>query len=171
MPSPGSLRSPPSPHGRGKESKRASSARFYDPGASPLFSFFPRDQGARGVDPGKMPGERSAAGRFRSYVIRTAASGWRTLGMGGVRPDVGATTSAHTPGGAPRGGFCPRTVSDKPAMRRLSRCARSGHGGQLWRAPRSGSRTVDRGLPGMACETIRRRRIRSTSKRLRKRPR
>ena len=47
------------------------------------------------------------------------------------------------------GGFCPRTVSDKPAMRRLSPCVRSGHGGQLWRAPRSGSRTVDRGLPGV----------------------
>ena len=43
--------------------KQATSSRFYDPGASPLPFFFP----------GTNPGERSAAGRFRLYVIRTAS--------------------------------------------------------------------------------------------------
>ena len=83
------------------------------------------------------------------------------LGVGGVRPDaVADSTRAHARRRSTRrqalsrlrcfcGGFCPRTVSDKPAMRRLSRCARAGHGGHLWRAPRNRSRTVDRGLPGV----------------------
>ena len=45
--------------------------------------------------------------------------------------------------------FCPRTVSDKPGDAQDFPCGRPGHGGQLWRAPRSESRTVDRGLPGV----------------------
>jgi hypothetical protein len=88
-------------------------------------------------------------------------TGSEPIGAGGMRPGaVSDNTRAHArrrstaQTGLRRlrcfcGVFCPRTVSDKPAMRRLSPCVRSGHGGHLWRAPRSGSRTVDRGLPGV----------------------
>ena len=130
--------------------KQATSSRFYDPGASPLPLFFP----------GTNPGERSAAGRFRLYVIRTVS---RQAANPSARAACDLVPSAdNTRAHARRrsttqtalsrlrcfcGVFCPRTVSDKPAMRRISPCARSGHGGQLWRAPRSGNRTVDRGLP------------------------
>ena len=72
--------------------KQATSSRFYDPGASPLPFFFP----------GTNPGERSAAGRFRLYVIRTAS---RQAANPSARAAcdlvLKRTTPAHSPGGAP----------------------------------------------------------------------
>ena len=73
--------------------KQATSSRFYDPGASPLPFFFP----------GTNPGERSAAGRFRLYVIRTASRQAANPSARAACDLVSKrTTPAHTPGGAPR---------------------------------------------------------------------
>jgi len=60
------------------------SARFYDPGASPHLFFLP----------GKYPGERSAAGRFRQKRDpHRKPAGSEPIGAGGMRP--GAVSGRH----------------------------------------------------------------------------
>ena len=145
--------------------KQAASARFYDPGASPRHFLDPGTRGSGEATPEKMFG--GAERRWTLPFVRHPHR-CRSLGTGGMRPDVvSETTPAHSPGGAPsrrqdvRAAFAAVSVPEPfPINRRCAGfpCARPGHGGQLWRALRSESRTVTRGLPGMACETIRRRR-------------
>jgi hypothetical protein len=134
--------SPPSPRRRGEGSTH------HPPGFTTRvrrrLSFFFPGQAGGAERRWTLPSER--------YPHREP-TGSEPIGTGGVRPDAVSGQHPRTrPAALHSGVFCPRTVSECTGDAQGFTCVRSGHGGHLWRASRSGSRTVDRGLPGViAC--------------------